>query len=108
MTNVADHMRLGPERHIAALDRSLASTVYDNVFGGDTSDNVSLRRDDERSAMQITLYLAIDLNQSICGDMSYNFESVADDCSTALRSEHRFLLTQLSPERPKYYPSKRN
>jgi hypothetical protein len=70
VTNVAYNMRLRPERDIAALDRSLDSAVYDHVFGNDASDNVSLRRDNERSAMKITLYLTIDLDQPICRDMS--------------------------------------
>jgi hypothetical protein len=55
-------MRLRPKRDFAALDRSLDSSVYDHVFGNDASENVGLRRDNERSAMQITLDLTIDLD----------------------------------------------
>ena len=36
--------------------------------------------------MQVILYLTIDLDQPVCGDMALNLQSVANDCFTAPRS----------------------
>jgi hypothetical protein len=60
--NIANDMRLRFENDLAALDRPLNFTVHNNALGNDTSDYLRLRRDNERSALQVALYLTIDLD----------------------------------------------
>ena len=50
--NIANDMRLRLKHHFAALDGSLYLTVHDHPLCSDTSDDVGLRRDNERIAMQ--------------------------------------------------------
>ena len=68
--NIANDMGLRFKDNLAALDGSLHLTVHNHALGNDSSDDLGLRRDNERSAMQVTLYLTIDLDQAICGHMA--------------------------------------
>jgi hypothetical protein len=60
--NIANDMRLRLKHHLAALNGALHSTVHNYPLSSDTSDDLGTRRDNERSAMQVTLYLTIDLD----------------------------------------------
>jgi hypothetical protein len=60
--NIANDMRLRLKHHLAALDGPLHFTVHDHPLRSDTSDDFGFRGDNERSAMQVTLYLTIDLD----------------------------------------------
>jgi hypothetical protein len=60
--NIANDMCLRLEHYVTALNGALHPTVHNHLLGSDTSDNLGLRRDDERYAMQIALYLPIDLD----------------------------------------------
>ena len=51
--NIANDIRLRLKHHFAALDGSLYLTVHDHPLCSDTSDDVGLRRDNERIAMQV-------------------------------------------------------
>jgi hypothetical protein len=55
-------MRLQPKHHVAALNGTLDSAVHNNSLSNDTSDDLGLWRDNQRSAMQVTLYLTIDFD----------------------------------------------
>jgi len=68
--NIANDMRLRLENHVAALDGPLNFTVHNHALSNDTSDDLGLRRDNERSALQVALYLTIDLDLPLCGDMA--------------------------------------
>jgi hypothetical protein len=50
VANIANDMRLGSKHHVAALNRTFHFTVHNHALSSDTSDNMSIRRDDERSA----------------------------------------------------------
>ena len=60
--NIANDMRLRLKHHFATLDGSLYLTVHDHPLCSDSSDDLGLRGDNERSAMLVTLYLTIDLD----------------------------------------------
>ena len=60
--NIANDMRLRFEHHIASLNGALYSTVHNHLLRSDTSDDLSVRRDNERRAMEVTFYLTIDLD----------------------------------------------
>jgi hypothetical protein len=60
--NIANDMRLRPKHHVAALNGTLDSAVHNNSLSNDTSDDLGLWRDNQRSAMQVTLYLTIDFD----------------------------------------------
>jgi hypothetical protein len=60
--NIASDMRLRPQHHVAALNGPLYSTVHHHLLSSDASDDLGLRRHNERSAMQVTFYLTIDLD----------------------------------------------
>ena len=60
--NIANDMRLRLENHVTALDGPLNFTVHNHALSNDTSDDLGLRRDNERSALQVALNLTIDLN----------------------------------------------
>jgi hypothetical protein len=60
--NIANDMCLGLEHYVATLNGPLHPTVHNHLLSSDTSDNLGLRRDNERSAMQFALYLTIDLD----------------------------------------------
>ena len=60
--NIANDMRLRLKHHVAALNGSLNFTIHNHALSSDTSDDLGLRRDNERTAMQVTLYLTIDLD----------------------------------------------
>ena len=51
--NIANDMRLRLKHHVAALNGPLHFTVHDHPLCSDTSDDLGLRRDNERSAMQV-------------------------------------------------------
>jgi hypothetical protein len=70
MMNISYDMRLRLKHHVAALNWPLHFTVHNHLLGSNASDNPTLRRNNERSAMNITLYLTIDLDQAFCGDMA--------------------------------------
>jgi hypothetical protein len=74
------------------MSPALHSTGHNHSLSSDTSDNLGLRGDNKRSAMQVTLYLTIDFHQAFCGDIADNLQTIANDCSTTPRYEHRFLL----------------
>jgi hypothetical protein len=60
--DVANDVRLRLENHLSALNGALDSPVHDHSLGGDGSGDLGFARDNERSAMQLTLYLPIDLH----------------------------------------------
>jgi hypothetical protein len=60
--NIANDMRLRPKHHVAALNGTLDFAVHNNSLSNDTSDDLGLWRDNQRSAMQVTLYLTIDFD----------------------------------------------
>ena len=60
--NIANDMGLRLKHHVAALDGPLHSTVHNHLLRVDTSDNLGLWRHNERSALQVTLNLTIDLD----------------------------------------------
>jgi hypothetical protein len=60
--NIANDMRLRLKHHFAALNGALHSTVHNHALSSDASDDLRLRGDNERSAVQIALYLTIDLD----------------------------------------------
>jgi hypothetical protein len=60
--NIANNMRLRPKHHVAALNGTFYSAVHNNSLSNDASDDLGLWRDNERCAMQVTLYLTIDLD----------------------------------------------
>jgi hypothetical protein len=60
--DVAHDMCLRLEHHVAALNGPLHSTIHNHLLSSDASDNSALRRNNERSAMQVALYLTIDLD----------------------------------------------
>jgi hypothetical protein len=60
--NIANYMRLRLKHHLTALNRPLHSTVHNHSLSSDASDDLRLWGDNERSAMQIALYLTIDLD----------------------------------------------
>jgi len=62
VSDVTDDMGLGLEYHVAALDRSFYSTVYNDLLCRDASMDLSIWRNDQRSAAHITFYLTVDLN----------------------------------------------
>lgn len=68
--NIANNMRLRLEHYVATLNGALHRTVHNHLLSGNASDNPALRRDNERSAMQVALYLTIDLDQAFCGDIA--------------------------------------
>jgi hypothetical protein len=55
-------MRLRLKHHFTALNRALHPTVHNHSVSSDASDDLRLRRDNERRTMQIALYLTIDLD----------------------------------------------
>jgi hypothetical protein len=57
-----DNMRLRLKHHVAALNWTFHSTVYNHSRSSDTSNDLGIWRDDKRSATHITLYLTVDLN----------------------------------------------
>ena len=68
VSDVTDDMGLGLEYHVAALDRSFYSAVYNDLLCRDASMDLSIWRNDQRSAAHITFYLTVDLNQSFRAD----------------------------------------
>jgi hypothetical protein len=62
MVNIANDMCLRLENHVAALDGPLNFTVNNHALSNDTSDDLGLRRHNECSALQVALYLTIDLD----------------------------------------------
>jgi hypothetical protein len=60
--NIANDMCLRFEHYVAALNGALHPTVHNHLLSSDTSDNLGLWRDNERSAMQVALYLTVDLD----------------------------------------------
>ncbi len=60
--NIANDVRPRLKHNVAALNGPLHSTVHNHSLGSDTSDDMRLRRDNKRRAMQVTLYLTIDLD----------------------------------------------
>lgn len=62
VTNIANYMRLRLKHHFTPLNRALHSTVHNHSLSSDASDDLRLRSDNKRSAMQIALYLTIDLD----------------------------------------------
>src|SRR5262249_34430620 len=81
-SDVTDDMGLGLEYHVAALDRSFYSTVYNDLLCRDASMDLSIWRNDQRSAAHITFYLTVDLNQSFRADATHNLQTAADDRTT--------------------------
>ena len=81
--NITNDVRPRLKHHFATLYRALHSTVHNHSLSGDASDDLGSGRDDELSAMQVALYLTIDLDQAFCGHIAYNLQSVTDDCSTS-------------------------
>src|SRR5215510_6536728 len=74
--DVAHDMRLRLKHHVAALNGTFHSTIHNHLLGSDASDNSALRRNNERGAMQVALYLTINLDQAFCGDIAENFQSI--------------------------------
>ena len=62
MANIANHMRVRLKHHVSTLNGPLNPAIHDHLFSGNAPDNLGLGRNDKRCAMQITLYLTIDLN----------------------------------------------
>jgi hypothetical protein len=62
MINVPYDMRLRLKRHVTALNGALHSTVNNHLLSGNASDNPTLWRNNERSALKVTLYLTIDFD----------------------------------------------
>ena len=60
--NIANDMRPRLKHNVAALNGVPDSTVHNHSLRSYTSDDLRLRRDNKRSAMQVTLYLTIDLD----------------------------------------------
>ena len=77
-------MRLRLENHRSALNGPLDSPVHDHSLGGDGSGDLGFARDNERRAMHLTLYLPIDLNQTLRSHYAYNFEAFGNHRSPTL------------------------
>jgi hypothetical protein len=62
VVDIADDMRVGPENHLATLNRALDAAVDDHSLSSDSSGDLGSARDNERNAMNLTFYLPIDLD----------------------------------------------
>jgi hypothetical protein len=62
VVNIANDMRLRLQDNVSALNRALDSSVHNHSFGCDSSGDMSLTRDNERSAVQLAFDLPIDLH----------------------------------------------
>ena len=80
--NIAHHIRVRLKHDVAGLDGALHFTVHNHLLSGDGSNDLGIRRDNERSALQVPLYLAIDFDCAICGDSASNLQATTDDCSS--------------------------
>jgi hypothetical protein len=77
-------MRLGFEHDGSALNWTLDRPIHNDSFGYDGSRDMSLARDDERSAAQFAVDLSIDFHQSLGGDAADNLEAFGNNRSSAL------------------------
>jgi hypothetical protein len=62
VANIADDMRLGPKKHVAALNWTFDSAVDDHAFRGHGSVDMCSTGDHEGRAMKFAINLAIDLD----------------------------------------------
>ena len=60
--NIANDMCLRFEHYVTSLNGALHPTVHNHLLRSDTSDDLGVRRDNERRAMEVTFYLTIDLD----------------------------------------------
>ena len=75
--DIADYVRLRLQNHLTALNWTLDLAVNDDAVSGDCSGDVGPARDVEGGAVNFAVNLAVDLDQSLGGDASNNFQSLA-------------------------------
>src|SRR5690242_9965973 len=95
MLDVADDMGVGFEHDLAAANGALDPPVDDDAVGLNPADDRGLGRDDERGAMQIPLDMAVDLDEALGGDGTYDLQSFGNDGgATPEQPEHDDPLTR--------------
>src|SRR6476646_7506584 len=67
MDNVAFHMGLRLERNAQAPDRAPHPSAHDDVFGDDAAHTLRCFAEQERTAMNVPLYLTVDLDLTLGG-----------------------------------------
>ena len=81
VVNIAHDMCLRLQNDVSAFNRTLDRPVHNHSLGLNRSRNMSLARDNERSAVEFTFDLTIDLDQALCGHATHNLQPLGDNRS---------------------------
>src|SRR4030042_382538 len=84
--------------------RNFFPRPHADLLGLDVARDGGRRRDDERGAMQISLDLAVDLDQALGRDAADNLQSFGDNRALTSESEHDPLLTRNNEKSPRDPP----
>ena len=72
MEDIGLNMARGLERHVRATDHAHHVTAHDDLFSDDASGDASPRADDDESAVDVPVDLAIDLRFAGGDDIARN------------------------------------
>src|SRR5262245_23051680 len=79
MEDIALDMRLRLERDTQTPDRADYAPAHDDILGHDAADHLRLVAEQKRTAIDVALDLAIDLDLALRGDITRDAEILADD-----------------------------
>jgi hypothetical protein len=82
VVDITNDMRVRLENYLSTLNWALDCAVHNHSLGGDSPCDLGFARDNERSAMDLTLDLPIDLDQTLRSDTAHNLQSFGDNGST--------------------------
>ncbi len=98
--HVAGHASLGFKAHINPMNRTIDRPVHNDILGNDFSQNTALIGNMEGRTVQFSLDLAMDLNQTLGGNIPCYIQSFSYHCYVAPTLKHNYtsyllgLLTQ--------------
>ena len=76
--DITNHIRLGFQQNLSAVNRTFDFAVHDHAFRGNRSGDMGPTSDNQRSTAKFALNLTIDLHEPFRGNDPYNLQSFSN------------------------------